>query len=163
MHRLRTALCLALLLALVPLLALARNVLPQDNRDLVAKKYAGWSGVLRLWVFEGWDGGGSLAAWLNRCIERFERRHPGVYIQPQPVDAGAMAAFGASGIRPPDMLLFPPGLLDSPEGLAAVDISEALREPLRRCGVWNGTTFAAPVASGDFRSSFPIWLRYRCL
>ena len=122
-----------------------------DSRPLVAAKYAGWSGVLRLWVFEGWpSGSGSLTGWLNRCAAGFEKRHPGVYVQPQAVDAGAVTAFRDSGILPPDMLLFPPGLLDSPEGLAALDAPEGLRAALAHCGAWGGGTYAVPVALGGY-------------
>ena len=150
MRKLRIAACLALILALIPTLALVRTKLPRDNRALVEKKYAGWCGVLRLWVFEGWEGGGSAIAWLNPCIERFERRHPGVYVQPQPVDAGAIASFNASGILPPDMLLFPPGMLESPSGLLPLEIDADLRPSLSRCGVWRGWTFAVPVLMGGY-------------
>lgn len=147
----RFALLLLGLALLFPLLLHARRVLPMDSRPLVAAKYAGWSGVLRLWVYEGWpSGSGGLTGWLNRCAAGFEKRHPGVYVQPQAVDAEAIAGFAGSGILPPDMLLFPPGLLDSPEGLAALDMPETLREPLRRCGMWNGTPYAAPVAMGGY-------------
>ena len=70
----RFALCLSCLLLLIPLLIHARRVLPTDTQRLVEQKYAGWSGVLRLWVFEGWSGGSeSIASWLNRRIERFEK------------------------------------------------------------------------------------------
>ncbi len=136
---------------LLPLLWHAWRVLPVDNRPLVEAKYAGWSGVLRLWVFEGWpSGAGGLTGWLNRCAAGFEKRHPGVYVQPQAVDAQAIASFADSGILPPDMLLFPPGLLASPEGLAAVSPPEGLRPALRRCGGWNGSTRAVPVAAGGY-------------
>ena len=136
---------------LLPLLLHARRVLPMDSQPLVAAKYAGWSGVLRLWVVEGWpSGSGGLTGWLNRCAAGFEKRHPGVYVQPQAVDADAIASFSDSGILPPDMLLFPPGLLDSPEGLAALDVAEELRAPLSRCGRWNGSVYAAPVAMGGY-------------
>ena len=143
-----SALCLALL---APLLVHAWRVLPLDNRPLVAEKYAGWSGVLRLWVFEGWQSGsGSLSAWLNDCVARFERRHPGVYIQPRAVDAGAIADFAGSGILPPDLMLFPPGLLDGPEGLAPLKAPANLRPALAGCGTWGGTTYAVPVAMGGY-------------
>lgn len=147
----RSALCALCLALLVPLLLHARRVLPMDSRPLVASKYAGWSGVLRLWVFEGWPSGqGGLSGWLNRCAAGFERRHPGVYVQPQAVDAEAVASFRDSGILPPDMLLFPPGLLDSPEDLAALDIPGALRPPLAQCGTLGGSAYAAPVAMGGY-------------
>ena len=151
MKRARSALCALCLALLVPLLIRAARVLPMDNRPLVAEKYAGWSGVLRLWVCEGWpSGAGSLSVWLNRCIARFEKRHPGVYVQPQAVDAGAIAAFSDSGILPPDMLLFPPGVLASPEGLAALDAPDALRGALAGCGAWGNALYAAPVAMGGY-------------
>ena len=147
----RSALCALCLVLLIPLLARAWRVLPLDNRPLVAEKYAGWSGVLRLWVYEGWQpGSGSLAGWLNRCIARFERRHPGVYIQPQSVDIGAISEFRDSGILPPDMLLFPPGALDGPAGLCPLSTPDALRPELARCGAWGNSCFAVPVAMGGY-------------
>ena len=149
MRRLRSILCLLCLAALVPLLGQARRFLPQDNRALVEKKYAGWTGVLRLWVFPGWEAGGSLQAWLNRCIDIFERRHPGVYVQPQAVDAGAIAGFRDSGIRPPDMLLFPPGLLDGADGLLPLD-APALRPELAQTGLCGDAARAVPVAMGGY-------------
>lgn len=136
---------------LVPLLIRAWRVLPVDSAPLVAEKYAGWSGVLRLWVFEGWESGtGSLTGWLNRCVAGFEKAHPGVYVQPQAVDADAVAGFADSGIRPPDMLLFPPGALASPEGLAALKVPDGLRAELARCGIWGDALYAAPVAMGGY-------------
>ena len=81
----RFALLLLGLALLFPLLTHARRVLPMDSRPLVAAKYAGWSGVLRLWVCD--DGGPSVTGWLNRCIAQYEKRHPGVYVQPEQVEA----------------------------------------------------------------------------
>ena len=148
MRRLLYALCLALL---IPLLIHAWRILPLDRQPLVAEKYAGWSGVLRLWIFQGWpSGSGGLADWLNPCLARFEKRHPGVYVQPQYVDEGAIAALNESGIRPPDLLLFPPGLLDAPAGLAPLAEPAALRSALSGCGDWNGATYAVPVAMGGY-------------
>ena len=145
-------LSLAVLAALAAMLPQARSLLPQDNRALVAKKYAGWSGVLRLWIFEGWQaGGGTLSGWLNRCVAGFERRHPGVYVQPQAVDADAIRTFSESGILPPDMLLFPPGLLDSPAGLLPIRVGAAVRPELARAGLWGGDAFAVPVALGGYQ------------
>ena len=149
MRKLRSILCLLCLAALVPLLGYSRRFLPQDNRALVEKKYAGWSGVLRLWVFTGWEAGGSLPAWLNRCIEGYEKQHPGVYVQPQAVDAGAIAGFRDSGIRPPDMLLFPPGLLEDADGLLPLETT-GLRPELARTGLWGDAVCAVPVAMGGY-------------
>lgn len=151
MKKLRTLLCALCLILLIPLLLRARDILPLDTRPLVEEKYAGWSGVLRLWVFEGWPcGNGSLSPWLNRCVSGFEKAHPGVYIQPQFVDAGALASFNDSGILPPDMLLFPPGLLSEPFGLLPLDVPTDLRPALANCGVQNGAVYAVPVAMGGY-------------
>ncbi|MBR1822147.1 MAG: hypothetical protein IJ769_11085 [Clostridia bacterium] len=151
MRKPRSALCALCLALLVPLLIHAWHILPIDNAPLVAEKYAGWSGVLRLWVFEGWQSGaGSLSAWLNKCIARFEKRHPGVYVQPQTVEAGALSNLNDTGILPPDMLLFPPGVLDSPRGLLPLTAPDALRTELAHCGAWNGATYAVPVAMGGY-------------
>lgn len=142
------ALCLALL---VPMAICAARFLPPDTRTLVAEKYAGWSGVLRLWVVEGWaEGSPGFPAWLNRCASRFEKRHPGVYVQPRFVDAGAVAAMNDSGIPRPDMLLVPPGLLSSPEGLLPLTAPESLRASLARCGAWGTAIYAVPVAMGGY-------------
>lgn len=151
MGKYRSAACAACLLLLVPLLVRGARVLPADSRPLVAEKYAGWSGVLRLWVEEDCpvDSGG-LMAWLNGRIARFEKRHPGVYVQPQAVDAGALSDFMDSGIRPPDLILFSPGTLDGPEGLMALDVPAALRTELAHCGSWNGDIRAVPVAMGGY-------------
>lgn len=151
MRKLRPILCALCLALLIQLLVRAHRALPVDTGPLVAEKYAGWSGVLRLWVFEGWPcGGGSAIPWLNRCIERFERQHPGVYVQPTCVDAGALAAMNDSGIPKPDLALFPPGLLDSPEGLSPLAARGGIRAALSRCGVAGGTTYAVPVLAGGY-------------
>ena len=139
MRKLRGALCLLSLLLLIPALLFARHILPIDTRPLVAEKYAGWSGVLNLWIHEGWScGSGSISPWLNQCITGFERTHPGVYVQPQFVDDGAITSVNDSGIVPPDILLFPPNLLASPEGLLPLAAPENLRPALCRSGQWNG-------------------------
>ena len=151
MKRLRSGLCLLGLLLLVPALFQAHRILPLDTRPLVAEKYAGWTGVLNLWVCEGWPcGSGSIAPWLNRCITGFEKAHPGVYVQPQFVDAGAISSMNDSGILPPDLLLFPPDLLPSPEGLLALHDLHRVRPALARCGTWSGTLYAVPVALGGY-------------
>ncbi len=151
MKKHRSALCALGLALIVPLLFCANRILPVDTRPLVAEKYAGWSGVLRLWVFEGWPcGAGSLSPWLNHCIARFERSHPGVYVQPRAVDAGAIASMNDSGILPPDMVLFPPGLLASPEGLLELRRPDGLRLSLAKSGSLGDTTYAVPVAMGGY-------------
>ena len=151
MRKLRGPLCLLTLLLLIPVLLFTRHILPIDTRPLVAEKYAGWSGVLNLWIYEGWPcGHGSFSPWLNQCITGFERAHPGVYVQPQFVDDGAITSMKDSGILPPDMFLFPPNLLASPEGLLPLATPDNLRPALRDSGQWNGTTYAVPVAMGGY-------------
>ena len=151
MRKLRGTLCLLSLLLLIPALVFTRHMLPIDTRPLVAEKYAGWSGVLNLWIYEGWPcGSGSISPWLNQCITGFERAHPGVYVQPLFVDNGAITSVNDSGIVPPDMLLFPPNLLASPEGLLPLVSPNNLRPSLVNSGQWNGTTYAIPVAIGGY-------------
>ncbi|MDO4866280.1 MAG: hypothetical protein Q4C10_06950 [Clostridia bacterium] len=151
MRKLRSALCALCLLLLIPLALRAWRVLPLDRQPLIAEKYAGWSGVLRLWIFEGWQpGAGSLSGWLNGCIAGFEKSHPGLYVQPEYVSAEALSDFLDSGILPPDMLLFPPGLLDTPEGLAQLKLPQSIRPAFSDVGAWDIGIFAAPVAAGGY-------------
>lgn len=151
MKKWRSTLCLLCLALLVPGMLWARGQLPADTHALIEQKYAGWSGVLRLWVCLDWQpGAGTLAGWLNRCVSAYEKRHPGVYVQPQYVEAADLAGIGASGILPPDMILFSPGLLDAPTGLLPLDARQALRQPLKRAGDWSGACYAAPVAMGGY-------------
>ena len=69
-----------------------------------------------------------------------------MYIQARKVDAEALRAFASSGVNPPDMILFPPGLLDEPEALAAVGELPALRAGLAACA----DGYAAPVLMGGY-------------
>jgi len=148
MGKVRSMLCMLGLLLLIPALLQARRILPLDTHPLVAEKYAGWTGVLNLWVCEGWSSG--ISPWLNRCIASFEKAHPGVYVQPQFVDAGAVASMNDSGILPPDMVLFPPDLLNSPEGLMPLPNQRGVRTALAHCGDLDGSTYAVPVAIGGY-------------
>lgn len=144
-------LCVLLLIALAWALPQLRAALPMETQPLIEKKYGGWSGVLRLWVCEGWPvGAGSAAAWLNACIGSFERAHPGVYVQPEYVDAAAIRALRDGSLFPPDMLLVPPGLLDSADGLAELCLSRLPREPFADCGILGGARFAVPVLAGGY-------------
>lgn len=77
----------------------------QSRKTLIEEKYAGWSGVLRIRVSDELSG---LVGWLNECGARFEKRHNGVYVQAQVVDAAALALHD-DGVRPPELLLFTPG------------------------------------------------------
>ena len=155
MHRIREIACLIALAALTPVWLSLSKALPEDHRALVEKKYEGWTGVLRLWVVEGWaPEANGFSGWLNRCAARFEKAHPGAYIQPQYVDAGALSALGNGDALPPDLLLFPPGALDAPTGLLPLKARAAIRPPLRAAGRWNGSIYALPVALGGYGWAF---------
>lgn len=118
--------------------------LPPDNRPLVAEKYEGWSGVLRVWIHEGWtQTPDALAGWLNRCGTDFEKQRNGIYVQIRYVDAAAISEMNRSGMIPPDVVLFPPGLLSDAEGLAPLD-GASVRASLCR------SAYAVPVAMGGY-------------
>lgn len=114
MKKTRTAISLISIIVMVPMIVALWDRLPMDRQPLIEKKYGGWSGVLRLWINQGWQVGGNLAAWLNPCIESFEKAHPGVYIQPEYVEASAMAAIGEDNMQPPDLALYPAGRMADP-------------------------------------------------
>lgn len=145
MKKWRTAVSLIVIAACMPGILLAARQLPQDNQALVEKKYAGWSGVLRIWAFEGWTGGDRMAGWINGCAAAFEKSHPGVYIEVTYPGAEAVQQLGRTGVRAPDMILFPPGLMDSAAGLAAIG-----EIPIRESLLSSGGGFACPVAMGGY-------------
>lgn len=142
MKKVRTAICLAVIAACIPGILISAMHLPADAKPLIAEKYAGWSGVLRIWAFEGWTGGDKMAAWVGRCAAAFEKSHPGVYVEVSYPGEEAIRSLSRSGVRPPDLIAFPPGLMDSPDGLA----------PLPELPVRNGLggEFAAAVALGGY-------------
>lgn len=145
------ALSWALLVAVALLIGPVARQLPAVNGNLAADAYGGWAGVLRVWVCGGWaPGGGSFIPWLNGCAARFERRHPGVYVQMQSVSADAIAAFLSGELGPPDAILFAPGMLPSGEGLSPLAAPPALREALTDVGLWQGELRALPVALGGY-------------
>ena len=73
MKKLRTAAYFFVIAACLPGILRSAARLPADHRPLVAEKYAGWSGVIRVWAFEGWTGGDKMAGWINRCAAAFEK------------------------------------------------------------------------------------------
>ena len=75
-------------------------VLPADAGEYVEKKYAGWSGVLRGWIYSDWQCAGSFVSWLNAAAAEFEKAHDGVYIEFEQVTKEALLA---GDIHPPDM------------------------------------------------------------
>lgn len=141
MKKLRTSLCLAVIALCLPGIVFSARRLPLRTDDLIRKKYDGWSGVLRIRAFEGWTD--SASGWIRRCAAAFEKSHPGVYIEIKTVDPDRLLA--SDGVLPPDMILFPPGLLSSASGLAPLD-ALPVRADLLGCG----QGFAAPVALGGY-------------
>lgn len=143
MKKLRTALCLAVIALCLPGIVLSARRLPLRKDDLIAEKYAGWSGVLRIHAFEGWTGENVAISWVRRCAAAFEKSHPGVYIEVKSVEPDRL--LGADGVRAPDMILFPPGLLSSVDGLSSL-----AELPVRADLLGAGQGFAAPVALGGY-------------
>ena len=140
-------LCLICVLALIVAAARIFPRLPADSQPYVEKKYAGWNGVLRGWISSEWSCGGSFVRWLNACATDFEKWHEGVYLEFTEVDAAAMAELADSGIRPPELVLFSPGV--------QVDVSRLL--PLDTQAAVNcGSDRALPVAMGGY-----IWVYNR--
>lgn len=142
-------LCLITVLALIVAAARIFPRLPADSQPYVEKKYAGWSGVLRGWISSEWSCSGSFVRWLNACAAGFEKRHEGVYLEFTEVDAAAMADLGGSGIRPPELVLFSPGVQVDASRLLPIDARATLD-----CG----TDRALPVAMGGY-----IWVYNRTL
>lgn len=145
MKKVRILACLMVLGMLVPAIMSISGRLPSNTQSLIEKKYGDWAGVIRMWVCEGWPTGtGSIAAWLNPCLRRYEKEHPGVYIQPEYVDASTLAALGSDGLLPPDLVLFPPGALKSPDMLLALNDVAPLRRGL------NKSDRAIPILMGGY-------------
>ena len=145
MKRFLHLICLLAVAALLPAALLISHGLPADTRPYVEQKYAGWNGVLRAWVCVDWECAGSFPRWLNACAARFEKNHDGVYIEFTPVYADTLRQMTASGIRPPELVLFSPGVLDDLSGLKEIDAPAALRGELRGiCGN------AFPIAMGGY-------------
>lgn len=145
MKKVMRIVCVMLIALLIPALFALRSILPLNKNALIEKKYAGWNGVLRIWIYEGWQSGaGSFVSWLNRCAGIFEKQHNGVYLQIQPVSETALQTFPTSGIRPPDAILFPPGLLDGADHLISLPDDLPVRESLQE------HPCAVPVAMGGY-------------
>ena len=142
-------LCLITVLALIVAAARIFPRLPADSQPYVEKKYAGWNGVLRGWISSEWSCSGIFVRWLNACAAGFEKGHEGVYLEFTEVDASAMADLGGSGIRPPELVLFSPGVQVDASRLLPIDA-----RPTLDCG----TDRALPVAMGGY-----IWVYNRTL
>lgn len=135
----------------------AFSSLPRNSAPIIQEKYDGWAGVIRIWVCE--DMAINPLGWLSACGERFEKSHKGVYINVQTVPASALVELQESGINPPDMIIWPAGLLDDGEGLceltgeyplrAGLDISRRAVPVLTGAHVWIFDTGAYPALPSD--------------
>lgn len=115
--------------------------LPADTAPLIEEKYETWSGVLRVWVAEDADMSG-LVGWLNACAPAVEKAHNGVYISIRQVSNEAVSRFLTTGINPPDVIIYPSGLLTSNEGLEVITAAYPLRRGL------SASPYAVPVLTG---------------
>lgn len=115
--------------------------LPADTAPLIEEKYETWSGVLRVWVAE--DAGMSgLTGWLNACAPAVEKANNGVYISIRQVSNEAIANYLTTGINPPDIIIYPSGLMNSTEGLDIITAAYPLRRGL------SASPYAVPVLTG---------------
>ena len=155
MRRFARCVCVLLLAALaVGAVRLARD-LPPDRQRYVQQKYAGWNGVLRAWVCADWKCDGSFIRWLNACAATFEKQHEGVYVEFTPVSREAMRTLRTSGIRPPELLLFSPGVLSSAADLALLDASGKVDRSVQAAALAFGGGAEITTESGylPFKSS----------
>ena len=106
----------------------AFSSLPMNDNSQIREKYSSWSGVIRIWISDSTNA--SPAPWVNACSKDFEKLQNGVYINVQTVPASAIANMATD--NPPDMIIWPSGLLDSPAGLAEITGEYPLRENLAR-------------------------------
>lgn len=139
------------LMVLIVLMPFCAASLTAQRRNYVREHYESWSGVLRLWKCDGWAAGnGSLNGWLNLCIERFEKRYPGVYVQLTDVPAETLRSYVSANVNPPDLILYAPGMLDAPYSLLQMEGDFPLRTSLQTVGLWQEARYAVPVALGGY-------------
>lgn len=112
--------------------------LPADTSPLIEEKYEAWSGVLRVWVAQD-CGTPGLVGWLNACTGDVEKACNGVYINIRQVSNEAIANFLSAGINPPDVIIYPAGLVTCVEGLEVITAAYPLRRGLQ------ATPYAVPV------------------
>ena len=139
-----------LLIALIVFAPTAPKMLPNTSEGLASENYAQWAGVLRLWVSTGWQPGGGFIPWFNQAVARFERRNPGVYVQVESASDEKLKAFASEGANPPDMIVFSPSMLASPERLLPLGAHSQILNALQNVGMWRGVKYAEPVAMGGY-------------
>lgn len=115
--------------------------LPSDESELIREKYAGWTGVLRVWLLDDWEiGDGSLERFLTACAVGYEKTAPGVRVSVRAVSASALASYAESGVNPPDIVVYPSGFFVNDAGFIDVNVNAELRR-----GLWDGAR-AVPIA-----------------
>ena len=88
---------------------LSIRALPVETESYIAKKYEGYSGVIKCWICADFSCAGSFNSWLNSCAAPFERAHDGIYIEIETVPQAAMEA-RAQAIVPPDLIFYAPAM-----------------------------------------------------
>lgn len=136
--------CLIAALCILPAAILARRELPVDAQSLVEKKYNGWSGVLRAWVCSDWSCESSFVRWLNRCAEKFEHDHNGVYIEFAFVEDDDLNRLYSADVPPPELIFFSPGIVQSGDRLRSLPLRAEIRAGLQI------DPCAVPVAMGGY-------------
>ena len=151
MKRIMRAAAWLILIGMTALAPVWAASLQAGRRNYVREHYESWTGVLRLWKCEGWTAGnGSLTGWLTACVEKFEKKHPGVYVQLTDVSEEALRDFSNGSVNPPDLILYAPGMLDAPYSLVQMEAETPLRGALQALGMWQGARYAVPVALGGY-------------
>ena len=150
---LRRIACIVCTLACALIVASAPYVvarLPVPSAGLTALPYEGWSGVLRMRVYQGFrSGSGSIVPWLNKCLGIYEKRNQGVYVQVETVSAAALGRLLEDEPRP-DMLVFTPGALEDAQGLLALDMPGGLIPELAGACAWQQGRGCVPLCYGGY-------------
>lgn len=101
--------------------------------------------LLRIWLVSAPGGGES---WLRTCLKEWEKAHPGVMTFLRTVGADELDREGAV---PPDVLLYSPGDLSSPQNSFAVLTGiSGIREELLRTGRWQGQQYGLPLCYAGY-------------
>jgi len=130
----RIFLCIAVIFCVITGIFFSKK-LPADTDKLIEKKYDRWAGVIRVWAAESCGTGG----WLTAVAGIAEKQNEGVYINIQTVPDEAIAGLASSGVNPPDIIVYPAGLISGSSLLSPITASYPLRDGIRQ------SAYAAPV------------------
>lgn len=146
MRKILTTICALFVAMLFPIAVLVSRGLPADSGRYIAKKYAGWNGVIQAWVCCEWKES-EWISWLKNCAAEFEKAHSGVYLEFTAVDRVAMREMAASDQRRPELVFFSPAVFADNNCLRQLGYPDELRQDLRL------NDRALPVAMGGY-----IWV-----